>query len=198
MNIMTKKSAINLAIVSVLTLTGASPALAGNVGGSVVPINTLTQTYYDAITIGMSTAGAANGQTSTTIVSGQIDNNSQDGWKLKVVSGNKGKLVRGNGGAGQEILYTNVSFDATGGGTLGAGLTAPVQTKNIVTGADGGDFTGTTYFATRSSPGSSTVGEASSASVAYGYALKISWASDLTLLSGSYADTITLTLANDS
>jgi hypothetical protein len=197
MNIMTKKSAINLAIVSVLTLTGASPALAGNVGGSVVPINTLTQTYNDAITIGTSTAGAANGQTSTTIVSGQIDNNSQDGWKLTVASGNNGKLVRGNGGAGQEILYTNVSFDTTGG-TLGAGLTAPVQTKNIVTGADGGDITGTTYFATRSSPESSTVGEATSASVAYGYALNISWASDLTLLSGSYADTITLTLADDS
>jgi hypothetical protein len=197
MNIITKKSALNLAIVSVLTLTGASPALAGTVGGSVVAINTLTQTDSAAITIGSSTAGAANDQTGTTIVSGQIDNNSESGWKLTVASGNIGKLVRGTGGAGQEILYTNVSF-ATTGGTLGAGLTAPAQTKNIVTGADGGDSTGTTYFATRLSAGASAVGEASTASVAYGYTLKISWASDLALLSGSYADTITLTLANDS
>jgi hypothetical protein len=197
MNIITKKSALNLAIVSALTLTGATSALAGTVGGSVVPINTLTQTDSAAITIGSSTAGAANGQTGTTIVSGQIDNNSESGWKLTVASSNIGKLVRGSGGAGQEILYTNVSFSATSG-TLGAGLTAPAQTKNIVTGADGGATAGTTYFATRLTAASTAVGEATTGSVAYGYALKISWASDLALLSGSYTDTITLTLANDS
>jgi hypothetical protein len=194
MNIISKKSALNLAIVSALTLTGATSALAGSVVGGVLEINTLTNNFTPAFSIGSATAGASNDQTDTTIVSGQIDNNSPNGWKLTVVSANKGKLLMGGGGTGREILYTNVKLVTTSG-TLGTGLTSPVGTKNIATGADGGGIIGTTYYST----GTAGLAAAATGTVGYLYALQISWASDLTLLSGNYTDTITLTLAdNDS
>jgi hypothetical protein len=176
-------------------LLGGATVFAGTVGGSVTAINTLAENYVSNITIGSSTPGS-NAQTDTTVVSGTIDNNNDAGWKLTVVSANVGKLKRGAGGAGREILYTNVKFVKTGG-TLGAGLTDPHNvTRNIVTGADAGDVAGTTVFNTGATVGAP--GTATTATVAYAYALRISWSSDTTLLSGSYSDTITLTLANDS
>ncbi len=190
-----KQSALKLAIASALVLGGVSTALAGTVGGSVTAINTISQTDAAAITIGSSSAGAANGQTDTTIVSGQLDNNNSAGWRMKVVSTNTGKLLKGSGGAGREILYTNVKFVKTGG-DLGAGLSNPHnQDKNIVTGASGGGTAGTTNFSTGASL--SALGTATTGTVALLYALKITWASDLALLAGTYSDTITLTFAND-
>lgn len=181
-----------LAVAAALAL-GATGALAGTVGGSVDPINTLVENDVSSITI-----VGASGQTDTTIVTGTIDNNFDGGWKLTVTSANVGKLTRGGGagGAGREILYTNVKFVKTAG-TLGAGLTDPHDSnKNIVTGASGGGVAGTTIFNTGSAVG--VPGTATTATVAYAYALRISWAADTSLLSGTYSDSVTLTLANDS
>ncbi|MFC5499011.1 hypothetical protein ACFPOE_15800 [Caenimonas terrae] len=183
-----------LALAAALALAG-SGAMAGTVGGSVAPINTLVENDTTGITI-----VGATGQTDTTIVTGTIDNNSESGWKLTVTSANTGKLVRTSGsggpGAGREILYTNVKFVKTGG-TLGAGLTDPNgSSKNIVTGTLGGGVAGTTIFNTGSAVG--TPGTATTATVGYAYALKISWSADTSLLSGTYSDSLTLTLADDS
>lgn len=183
------------ALAALLTATAAS---AGTVGGSVTAINTLTENFVSNITIGTSTPGNNNAQTDTTIVSGQIDNNNDAGWKLTIVSANAGKLMKGAGGAGRQITYTNVKFVRTSGaGTLGAGLTDPHDTvRNIATGANAGDVAGTTVFNTGSAYG--VPGTATDATEAYTYALRISWSSDTSLLAGTYSDTITLTLANDS
>ena len=171
------------------------PVWAGTVGGSVTAINTLAENDHNAITIGSSTPGADNSQSNTTVVDGTIDNNSDTGWKLTIVSANVGKLKKGSGGAGREILYTNITFAKTGG-TLGAGLVDPDGTsKNIVTGASGGGTPGTTIFNTGSAVG--THGTATTATEGYAYALKISWSSDTSLLAGTYSDSLTLTLAND-
>jgi hypothetical protein len=186
-----------------LALAGATLAgtlaTAGTVGGSVTPINSLSnENYVSNLTIGTSTPGNNNAQTDTTIVTGQIDNNDENGWKLTVVSANLGKLKKGSGGAGREIAYTNIKFVRTSGAsTLGAGLTDPHNTvRNIATGEDAGDVAGTTVFNTGTAYG--VPGTATDATEGYTFALKISWSSDTSLLSGTYSDTLTLTLANDS
>lgn len=194
MNAHFRQAQLKLAVAAALAL-GATGALAGTVGGSVSPINTLVENDVSSITI-----VAATAQTDTTIVTGTIDNNYEHGWKLTVASGNTGKLVRTSGsggpGAGREILYTSVKFVKTGG-TLGAGLTDPNgSSKDIVTGISGGGVAGTTIFNTGTAVG--TVGTATTATVGYAYALKISWSADTSLLSGTYSDSLTLTLANDS
>ncbi len=190
MNTTFKQSALKLAVVSTLALGGVTSALAQPVGGSGQSISTLRQTY-----VGNVGGNVGAGQTDTTIVSGTIDNNNSAGWKLTVTSGNLGKLKRaGGGGAGREILYTNIKLVKMGG-TLGAGLTDPAGTKNIVTGASGGGVAGTTIFNTGSMVGAT--GRATTPTVNYAYALKISWAADSRLLSGNYTDNITVTLAND-
>jgi hypothetical protein len=106
-----------------------------------------------------------------------------------------GKLLRGAGGAGRQLTYTSVELVTTGG-TLGAGLTSPATSRNIVTGASAGDVAGTTHFFTHSAYTGN--GTATSATVDYAFQLRISAAADTTLLSGSYTDDITLTLNNDS
>lgn len=177
---------------------GSTAAYAGIVGGSVTPINTLAESYVSNLTIGTSTPGNNNGQTDATIVSGQIDNNNDTGWKLTVVSSNLGKLKKGSGGAGREIPYTNIKFVRTSAAsTLGAGLTDPHNTtRNIATGADAGDVAGTTVFNTGTAYG--VPGTATDATEGYTFELRISWSSDTSLLAGTYTDTLTLTLANDS
>lgn len=185
-----------LQLATFATLAYASSAVAGTVGGTVDPINVLSnEAFTSSITI-----DPATGQTDTTIVTGRINNNNDAGWKLTVVSTNLGKLVRteggGGGGAGRQIAYTNVKFVNTGG-TLGTGLSSPNnQSKNITTGASAGDVAGTTVFNTGAAVG--TPGTATSATVDYDFALKISWSADRNLLSGTYQDTVTLTLANDN
>ncbi len=187
----TARLSLKLALVSAFALASVTSAWAapsvrsGTIGGSVTPINTLTDAYISDITI-----VAATGQTDTTVVTGTIDNNFASGWKLTIVSGNTGKLLRGGGGAGREIPYTNITFVKTGG-TLGDGLTDPAAagTKNIAT-------SGTTIFNTGSAV--ATPLTATTATVGCAYALKISWSADTTLLSGTYTDTLTLTLANDT
>jgi hypothetical protein len=187
-------SALRLALTLPLFF-GFSSAFAGTVGGSVTAINTLVQNDISNIPIGSTTPGADNSQTDTTIVTGTIDNNNEAGWKLTVVSTNSGKLLRGTGGAGREILYTNVKFVQTAG-TLGAGLNSVNGvTRNIVTGANAGGTPGTTVFNTGASFG--IVGTATTATEALTYDLQISWSNDTTLIAGNYTDTITLTLEND-
>lgn len=171
-------------------------AFAGTVGGSVAPINTLTNEVYTSNVV----IDPSVGQTDTTIVTGRINNNNDAGWKLTVVSANLGKLVRteggGGGGAGREIAYTNVKFVKTAG-TLGAGLTDPHnQSKDIAAGTGAGGVAGTTAFNTGAAFG--TPGTATSATIDYDFALRISWSADRSLLSGTYQDTVTLTLANDN
>ncbi len=177
-------------------LVSTTSALAGTVGGSVTAINQLaTPTFANAIVIGSSTP-AANGQTDTIIVSSVIDNNNDAGWKLTVTSTGLGILKKGAGGAGRQITYTNVKLVKTGG-TLGASLIDPSGTsKNIATGAGAGAVAGTTAFNTGASFGAP--GTATTATEAYAFDLKITWASDTTVLAGTYSDTITLVLANDS
>lgn len=198
-----KHSVLKLAaVISAFALGGVTSALAqntggGTVGGSVTPINTLAGTPNNSITIGPSTPGGSNALSGVTVVSGTIDNNSATGWRLTVTSGNTGKLKKGGGGAGREILYQNVEFVATGAGTLGAGLTSPdTQNKDITTGnGDTGGSAGTILFNTGAHVG--THATATTATVGYAYALKISTSNDATLLAGVYSDTLSLTLDND-
>ena len=185
-----RKSILRLTAIAALAAGG--PAFAGNVGGTVSAINTLVENDYTNIVIDPSV-----GQTDTQVVSGTIDNNSDTGWRLTVTSAKTGRLTLagGLGGAGRQILYTNIKFVKTGG-TLGAGLNDPDNTtRNIVTGALGGGTPGTTYFNTAIGL---TPNTATSATAGYGYSLRISWDADTSLLSGFYYDTLTLTLANDS
>ncbi len=175
-----KQSVLNFAVVSALALGGVTSALAGTVGGDVAGINTLVQNDVADLTF----VGASGGS-AITVVSGTIANNSATGWNLKVVSGNSGKLVKTTGGgAGREILYTNITFVATGG-VLGATLTAPSGAQDVTVGAAGVTF-------------GTGAGVATSATTAYAYDLRITWAANTTVLSGRYTDSITLTLADDA
>jgi hypothetical protein len=169
----------------------AGAALADPIGGDVSPINTLTSVSYVS---NLDIVGA-DGITSMAIVSGTINNNDVNGWDLTVTSANLGVLKRGSGGAGRQVTYTNIVFAATGG-TLGAGLTSPAGTRNIVTGSGAGDVAGTTHFYTHSAYAGN--GAATTATTNYTFELRISAAADATILSGSYSDDITLQLNNDS
>jgi len=196
-----KHSVLKLAaVISAFALGGVASALAGNtgggtVGGSVTPINTLTGTPNAAITIGGSVPGGSNALTDFSVVTGNIDNNCDTGWKLTVVSGNHGKLKRvgSSGGDGNEIAYTNIHFAKTGG-TLGATLTDPSTNGGGIK-----DITsGTVIFNTGSVVG--TPGSATTATVAYVYELRITTADDTKLLGSAttkFTDSLTLTLDND-
>jgi hypothetical protein len=135
---------------------------------------------------------AASGLSDAVIVSGTINNNNEGGWDLTVTSGNQGRLLKGAGGAGREIAYTNIEFVSTGG-TLGAGLTDPSGTKNIAVGMGA---PGTTHFFTHTQQ--TGTGTATSATINYTFQLRISAAANPSLLSGNYTDNVTLTLNNDS
>ena len=169
----------------------ATAVLADPVGGDVDPINTLTSvTYVTNLDI-----VAASGLTNAVIVSGTINNNDEHGWDLTVVSANAGKLQKGTGGAGRELAYNNITFANTGG-PLGAGLTDPSATRNVATGANAGDVIGTTHFFTHT--GFTGTGTATAATSDYTFELRISASANPGLPSGTYTDTITLTLNNDS
>jgi len=180
MSTILKRSTLNFAAASALTLSVATSALAasggGTVGGAIAEINTLTSTPVSSIVV-----VAATGQTDTIIVSGTINNNMEAGWNLTVASANNGYLYRGDGGAGNQILYTNVKMVETGG-TLGTGLAFDGSNQPVT--ADSATFSSTT--------------DATSATVDYDFDLKISWDSDVSLLEGTYSDSITLTLSTDT
>lgn len=185
-----------LLAVTTALLIGTTSAFAGTVGGDIDPINTVSINDVANIDI-----VAGTGQTNTIITSGVIANNSELGWRLLVVSANQGTLRRTSGSgdnAASRITYTNVNFFATGAGTLGAGLTSPVGTHNIATGASYGDVAGTTSFNTGTAYHTLNVAAATTATVAYGYQLRISWSPNTAALSGTYTDTITLTMSDDS
>ena len=177
MNNLIKKSALNLAVASALTLGVATSALAATVGGSIAQINEQTQTFVTGIAV-----VAAVGQTDTVILSGTINNNMAAGWNLKVDSANSGILKRGLGGVGNQIDYGTIKLLKTGG-VLGNGLTDP-------SGSDQSVSTGSTTFTTDT--------PATSATVNYAYDLKVSWSADTALLEGSYTDVITVVLSTDS
>lgn len=162
------------------------------VGGAVDPINTLTAVNY---VTNLAIVGAS-GLTNAVIVSGTINNNDERGWDLTVVSANAGKLQKGSGGVGRELVYNNITFVGTGG-TLGTGLTNPSNTtRNIATGTGAGDVVGTTHFFTHTQLAGN--GTATSATIDYTFELRISASANTSLLSGTYTDTITLTLSNDT
>lgn len=183
---------------AVFVSTALSFAGSGSVGGDVTPINHLTESFKSDLTIGTSTPGNDNSGTDVTIFEGQIDNNDENGWRLTVESANEGKLLRGTGGAGREIAYTNIKLVRTSAAsTLGTGLIDPHNTtRNIATGADAGDIAGTTVFNTGESV--DEPGTATDATAGYTFKLVISWSNDPSLLSGSYSDTLTVSLDNDS
>jgi hypothetical protein len=158
----------------------AADTATGTVGGTVQPINSVTATFTDPASVTIPSAGS-----DVNIVTGTIDNNSITGWKLTVTSGNLGKLLR-TGGGGQ-IVYTNVAFTG-GGGTLGAGLTAPSGAKPV-------DAV-PAIFNTGTAVG--TPGTATTATVGYGYTLSITVPAATSRIAGTYTDTITVTVANDS
>ena len=177
MNNLIKKSALNLAVASALTLGVATSALAATVGGSIAQINDQTQTFVTGIAV-----VAAVGQNDTVILSGTINNNMAAGWNLKVDSANSGILKRGLGGVGNQINYGSIKLVQTGG-ILGNGLTNPTTSDQDVS-------SGSTTFVTTTAATSATVG--------YAYDLQISWAADTALLEGSYTDAITVVLSTDS
>ncbi len=194
------RSGLLAAVITGGLALSVTSAWAGTVGGSVPAILTLGQTDLASISF----VGASGG-TNTPIVTGTIDNNAVNGWKLTVASANSGILfLAGTSGAGREIVYTNVKFVKTGG-TLGTGLTDPHnQVKNVAT-------TGSVIFNTRSTIAHAHdavtnhdafsefhLGVATTATVAYAYSLQITWTANTTVMSGDYTDSITLTLANDS
>jgi len=177
MNNLIKKSALNLAVASALTLGVATSALAATVGGAIAEINVQTLAFETGIAV-----VAAVGQTDTVILSGTINNNMAAGWNLKVDSANSGILKRGLGGVGNQIDYGTIKLLKTGG-VLGNGLTNP-------SGRDQSVSTGSTTFTTDT--------PATSATVDYAYDLKVSWSADTALLEGSYTDVITVVLSTDS
>ena len=177
MNNLIKKSALNLAVASALTLGVATSALAATVGGSIAQINDQTLAFETGIAV-----VAAVGQNDTVILSGTINNNMAAGWNLKVDSANSGILKRGLGGVGNQINYGSIKLVQTGG-ILGNGLTNPTTSDQDVS-------SGSTTFVTTTAATSATVG--------YAYDLQISWAADTALLEGSYTDAITVVLSTDS
>jgi flagellar biosynthesis protein FliQ len=177
MNNLIKKSALNLAVASALTLGVATSALAATVGGSIAQINDQTLAFVTGIAV-----VAAVGQNDTVILSGTINNNMAAGWNLKVDSANSGILKRGLGGVGNQINYGSIKLVQTGG-ILGNGLTNPTTSDQDVS-------SGSTTFVTTTAATSATVG--------YAYDLQISWAADTALLEGSYTDAITVVLSTDS
>ena len=177
MNNLIKKSALNLAVASALTLGVATSALAATVGGSIAQINDQTLAFVTGIAV-----VAAVSQNDTVILSGTINNNMAAGWNLKVDSANSGILKRGLGGVGNQINYGTIKLVQTGG-TLGNGLTNPHTSDQDVS-------SGSTTFVTTTAATSATVG--------YAYDLQISWAADTALLEGSYTDVITVILSTDS
>ena len=177
MNNLIKKSALNLAVASALTLGVATSALAATVGGAIAEINVQTLAFETGIAV-----VAAVGQNDTVILSGTINNNMAAGWNLKVDSANSGILKRGLGGVGNQINYGSIKLVQTGG-ILGNGLTNPTTSDQDVS-------SGSTTFVTTTAATSATVG--------YAYDLQISWAADTALLEGSYTDAITVVLSTDS
>jgi flagellar biosynthesis protein FliQ len=177
MNNLIKKSALNLAVASALTLGVATSALAATVGGSIAQINDQTLAFVTGIAV-----VAAVGQNDTVILSGTINNNMAAGWNLKVDSANSGILKRGLGGVGNQINYGSIKLVQTGG-ILGNGLTNPTTSDQDVS-------SGSTTFVTTTAATSATVG--------YAYDLQISWAADTALLEGSYTDAITVVLSTDA
>ena len=177
MNNLIKKSALNLAVASALTLGVATSALAATVGGAIAEINVQTLAFETGIAV-----VAAVGQNDTVILSGTINNNMAAGWNLKVDSANSGILKRGLGGVGNQINYGSIKLVQTGG-ILGNGLTNPTTSDQDVS-------SGSTTFVTTTAATSATVG--------YAYDLQISWAADTALLEGSYTDAITVVLSTDA
>jgi hypothetical protein len=183
-------SSIKLFALAALALAGAAHAqnsVQGGPGGSVPPINTLTNTGGFVTSLSLATSASTQA-----IYTGRIDNNFDKGWKLSVHSANAGKFYRTgspSGGAGRELAYTNVTFVPTGG-TLGSGLTAPTgahATQSVVTDA---------LFTTRGA-NQGVLPTATSATVAYTFSLQVGWSANTALLAGTYTDDITLTLNDD-
>jgi hypothetical protein len=188
---MTHSRVFNLKFLAVaaLALAGSSAFGQSTVGGNIPEIKSVT---FNAVT---GTFTAATGNASFDLGTGQIDNNSATGWKLTIVSANKGVLKRdgGGSGAGNEVVYSTIKLINTSGtnATLGSGLIDPAGVAKDVT-----NGTGTAVWNTGSAVG--TPGTATTATVAYTYKLQININADTKRLAGDYKDSLTLTLANDS
>ena len=130
------------------------------------------------------------------IITAKIDSNSSDGFKLAFTSTNAGKLVRTGGSAANSydrIGYTLSSAKTSNDAGLGAGLTAPSMLSQVT-------------LATTSSAGSELkfLGTATSLTTEYKLDLyvKVGLApgpvpQSLSIMEGSYADTIGITITNN-
>ena len=182
MNITFKKSVLNIAVASVLTIGAASSAVAAPVagGGSVADINTISQ---------VKNAGVATmvvGAENTYVIStGVIDSNTAGGFTITIGSLNAGNMKRDGGdtSVGSLAAYTSYILASTSGGVLGTGAT-PFDTKALVA-AD----VGTKTF---------TSGAVTTATVAKTYSLSVKFTPTASLIAGAYSDTITMTIAADS
>ena len=166
-------------ILSAFAVTAFS-AMAGTISADVDAVNTLSSESYFTDVTGATSADA--GATDVKVASGVINDNHEEGWKLTVTSANSGVLIR-NSGEADTIDYTNIKFVKTGG-TLGTSLTDPDGTSKSVA-------TGSCVF------DSGTASAASTATEDYAFELQISWSADSTLLTGTYEDTVTMTLSVD-
>ena len=182
MNITFKKSVLNIGVASVLTIGAASSAVAAPVagGGSVAPINTISQ---------VANAGVATmdvGAENTYVIStGVIDSNTAGGFTITIGSLNAGNMKRDGGdtSVGSLAAYTSYILANTAGGVLGTDAT-PFTTKALVA-AD----VGTKTF---------TSGAVTTATVAKTYSLSVKFTPTASLIAGAYSDTITMTIAADS
>jgi len=181
MNITFKKSVLNIAVASVLTIGAASSAVAAVVGGgSDAAINTISQ---------VANAGVATmvvGAENTYVVStGVIDSNTAGGFTISITSANDGNMKRtgGDTSVGSLAAYTSYILENTAGGDLGTGATL-FSTKAVVL-ADSGAK-------------SFTSGAVTTATVAKAYSLSVTFTPTNTLIAGAYADTITMTIAADT
>jgi hypothetical protein len=198
---MTHSRVFNLKFLAVaaLALAGSSAfADTHTVGGNIPPINALTFSPIDA-TVAAGAFTAAAGNSAFDLGTGQIDNNSVTGWKLEIKSLNKGVLKRtsagGGSGAGSEVLYSNIKLINTGGtNATGTGISDPAGATG--TAKDVTNTSGIAVWNTGSAVG--TPGTAATATVGYKYKLQINIGTDTSRLAGTYTDSLTLTLANDS
>jgi hypothetical protein len=175
MNKILKKSVLNVAVATVMTVGFASSAMAA---GGIGPLNILTGDH-----IALPAIVAADDISNLEVYAGVITNNSSSGWNLKVTSDNGGYLQGDTGTtvAGSQIPYTlyHLNKGTASGSVMGVEATGSVY-------GSAAPVSGVYTFATSA---------VSSATVHQSYNVGVSWLNNTSLLAGTYSDTFTLVLA---
>jgi hypothetical protein len=177
------KKLLSMSVVGMMMLGGFSASAGDTISAVVEESRDVTMSEWNIDLSGVLTA--TNTTTDAVIATGVINDNSPKGWILNVKSQNLGKLIMP--GTLREILYSTVKLVKTGG-TLGTGLSlsAVIGDDGLsVTNAAGCDF---------NPSGTATT----TATENYAFNLDISWVGDSSLPAGTYSDTITVTLTEDT